>query len=276
MASDPFHLSKDYPSVQITANTVEDQPAKVSWHGQAHNYNLSQVLEFRDNLPEAIGTHSSKQAYWETLSAEVTSKVHEFEEIGYAKWFAHARRYARLVMHVLQVKETLESLKDWVILLFGEDISNDEREGYVQTAYRGWLVERFGTATKADAYVSSEEYKAHELEGFRQGMLQYLAAGWTFEKVTKTLRSLKEEAIKVQAFAKTMDSRSYKMKEYKDIEAAKYGNIGPINIDAIADEVRKRLLSKVPSSPVNGIIDKQVDEASLMATVSKSKHSQRK
>src|SRR5579872_4710416 len=89
------------PEAQITVKSVEDQPATISWHGQTNQYNLAEILRFKDDMEEATSTHAAKQNYWETIAAEISTKVSEFEEIGYAKWFAHARRYARLAMKSL-------------------------------------------------------------------------------------------------------------------------------------------------------------------------------
>jgi hypothetical protein len=248
------------PTIEITVNSVEDQPAQVSWHGQTHHYNLSQILEFKDDIEEATATHAQKQSYWEQLAIEVASKVLEFEEVSYAKWFAHARRYARLVMHALAVKETLEAMKDWTITLFSSDLSEPEREAYVQTSYRGWLLEKFGTGVKVEAYLAKNEYEA-EFNTFRQGMLGYLAAGWTYEKVQLTLRQLKEQKLKVEAFAKSMNERSFKMASFQQIQSAKFGNVDPFKK---ADKSRPTI-----SSQSSGRIE--IDERSTMDELSKSK-----
>jgi hypothetical protein len=264
------------PTVHITANSVEDQPASVAWHGKEHQYNLSQILSFKEDIEEATATHSQRQSYWETLAIEVASKCLEFEEIGYAKWFSHARRYAHLVMHALNVKETLEASKDWVIILFSGDLSDLERDAYAETAYRGWIQQRLGTATKAEAYLAKAE-NPEEYPIFRQGMLGYLAAGWTYERVQRTLRELKEQKLKVEKFAQSMNDRSFKMREFQQIQMAKHGNVNPFK----PDEMRKNRADSTPptgyASPPSfaqssgRIKGSEVDDKSMMESMSRDR-----
>jgi hypothetical protein len=227
-----LHPTANAPTFESSVEEVDNQPAKVSWHGKEHQYNLAQILSFKDDLEEATATHAQKQSYWEQMAIEVASKVTEFEEIGKAKWEAHARRYTRLVMHILQVKETLESLKDWMITIYTEDLSVTDRDTFAHAAYKGSLLERLGTIGKVEAYLTKNEFP-NEIDNFAQTMFSYWEAGWTYERVVKTHRSLKEQRDKLQAFAKTMNERSFQIKQYKDMVVAKHGNNNPFPQDAM-------------------------------------------
>jgi hypothetical protein len=210
--------------------SVEDQPVSVAWNGQTSSYNLAHLLSFKTNLEDAIANHASTQAYWEQLAIEFQSQAQRFETEGYARWWAHSRRYSRLVMRALQVSETLESLKDWVITVYSKDTTGLELDGYVESGYRGWLLEKHHTLAKVEAFLKKQEGTEDPLPGFadfRGMMLSYVSGGWHYEDVVATLRTLKDQAAKVSVVAKNLNNAAFDMKAYKDLMVAKFGNVDP-------------------------------------------------
>lgn len=257
------------PSASFHVESVANQTADVSQnHGQTH-FDLNDALDFKDDLIGSLTRHSAHQNYWEQLAIDITERSDAFESEGYAKWYAHARRHARLVMHVLNVKETLESLKDWVVTLFSSDLSDQQREGYVETAFRGLLQERLGTQAKVDAYLNQpSEFKPgsqDEFKDFRQGMLSYFSAGWTYEKVSATHRDLKNQALRVQTYAKVLNGAAFNMKAYLDLTKPKYGNVDPFGMASTTPTPSSR-----PPKVTPGIITPKnsINESELLASTS--------
>jgi hypothetical protein len=216
----------------LTSNvdSVEEQQASIDWNGKVAHYNIASLLGFKENLENAIADHAATQSYWEQLAIEFQSQAQKFENEGYARWWAHARRYARLVMRALQVSETLESLRDWVITIYSADTSTEELDGYVETGYRGWLLERHGTLHKVDVFLKKQEEAGSpkpDFGAFKSMMLSYALTGWTYEKVVSSLRDLKDQAAKVQSVARSLNNAAFNMKAYKDLQTAKFGNVDP-------------------------------------------------
>jgi hypothetical protein len=271
-----IQFPKPEPSVQFSTSSIHNQTAQVTQNGSTHTEDLLQTLDFANDLLGSLARHSAQQHYWEQLAIDVTERSKAFEDGGYAKWYAHARRHARLFMHASNIKETLESLRDCVISLFSSDVSEVERESHVKVAFRGLLQERLGTSVKVDAYLLKQSEVSvlvdiNEFETFRQGMLGYLAAGWTYEKIQTTKRELDTQALKVQTYAKVLNGTAFTMKSYKDLVAPNYGNVDPFG-HASTNPGPRPARSQPPVS--NGTITKTIDESSLMSTISQSKKKQ--
>jgi len=210
------------PETTFEVASPENQTLTILQHGLRTQYNIAQLLAFRHNLEEELEKHSSHQSYFEQTAIELEFKKLEFEENGYAKWWSHARRCAKYVHKAKAEKETLESLKDWVITLFSEDLNEVDREAYVDVAFRGYLLETLGSQKKVDEFQVDPTYSLRR-EQFKADMLQFVKNGWSYEKIQTTYRNLCEEAKKLSRFAGTFGERAFKMNEVAGLEKAKYG-----------------------------------------------------
>jgi hypothetical protein len=210
------------PDTTFVVESPESQTLTILQHGVETRYNIAQLLAFRNNLEEELEKHSAFQSYFEQTAIELEFKKLEFEENGYAKWWAHARRYAKFVHKAKAEKETLESLKDWVITLFSGECSEEQREAYVDVALKGHLLETLGSQKKLDEFYADSGAAAAR-EGFKGDMYQFVKNGWTYEKIQTVYRGLCEEAKKLSRFAGTFGERAFKMNEVAGLERAKYG-----------------------------------------------------
>ena len=167
----------------------------------------------------------------------------EFEESGYAIWWAHARRYARYYQKAIGAKETLESLKDAVVSLYSATVPPEERELLVKEAFKGFLLEKHGTEKKINEhYESSVVPYTTDLEKFQTDALMFVAEGWSYESIEKVKRDLMEAAKRMASFARTHNERAFKMGEVAAHDLPKYGNVSTIQPN------QKQMAAVTPSS----------------------------
>lgn len=223
-------------TVRVEAVSPEDQTATLAMaDGREYAYNLATLLDFRVDLSKALSEHAALQQFWESIATDLLFRAREFEEAGYAQWWAHARRYGRWLLKGTGQKETIEGLRDSVIWIFSSGLSEFQQAEFAKLAYKGCGHEMFG-GKKAPS-----ETELVNFESFCSEMYAYYRQQWTYEQVMASFRKLEEAAKRAQSIAKTLSDRSFKMKEFSDLEAAKYGNIGPLSIDELVERVSRRI-----------------------------------
>jgi hypothetical protein len=223
-SSEPSNLK-----VSITVDGPETQRATVSIGERTRSYDLVTLLDFQADLARAATEQAAQQSYWEAVTAEVSRLVDEFEVIDYAKWWAHARRYARYVIAYLGVRETNDTLRDYVVQMFcAETAQNpDERGRYADLAMRGLVLEREGTPAAAKRYFGDlaeaeiAEF-ARSTEAAVYGFVDQ--KGWTYDVIERKRLELAETKAKLGGFCRALEARSYKIREYADITGQKHGN----------------------------------------------------
>lgn len=226
----------DGKTVRVEATSPQDQTATlVMADGRQYDYNLATLLDFRVDLSKALSEHAALQQFWESISTDLLFRAREFEETGYAQWWAHARRYSRWVLKGTGQKDTIEGLKDSVIWIFSSGLSELQQAEFAKLAYKGCGHEMFG-GKKAPSGTELTDFNS-----FCEEMYVYYRQGWTYEHTTAAFRKLEESAKRAQSIAKTLSDRSFKMKEFSDLESAKYGNIGPLTIDELVERVARRV-----------------------------------
>lgn len=230
-------------------------------NGNEALYDLVKLLSFKDSLEESLTTHSAHQCFWESLAIDLKYRALEFEEVGYAKWWAHARKFARWALLGAGIRGTKEDLNDVVISHFSRDVSPPQREEHAKVAWRGCLFTLHGSEAKV-AKATAENALAISFLDFRSLMYCYVEGGFDYEKIQGTKRWLEEQAAKVAAIAKVFADRSFKMKEFTDLEKAKYGNVGPLTIDELVNRVADLVVARA-----NG---KLPDEGTLMTELRKA------
>jgi hypothetical protein len=244
---------------RLVQKSVLDQKIEDSETGEV--VNLVSDLEFSGNLDESLETHASKQVYWETLAAEVSRKAQEFENVGYAKWMAHARYYAKLVLKGQgEERVLLDDIRDMTVRAYSKDTSEAQREEFCRYAFHAYLCLQRGGVRAAEKFKTDSKY-TECFKTFKEEMFSYLRAvpPWYYETIQATLYNIKEESEKIKSIARAFDKRSYSMREFVELEKAKFGNIGPISIDGIIDEISKRVEKRL------GV----VDEKGLMESLRK-------
>lgn len=252
----------------VEARAPELQTAEIEYEdGRRYQYNLCSLFEFRKDLATANAQHSAIQQFWETLAVDLIFSARQFEEDGYARWWAHARRHARFVLRTMGARDTIELVKDWVVTLFNASVEGEERTDFARAAWKGQLIERHGSDAAADKAIALNKSGLQDLAVFEQNMYVYFDAGWTYEQIMKTLRTLEEQAQKVQTIAKTLQDRSFKMHEFTELEKAKFGNVGPMTVDELVDQVASRILKK--SQNESGTMKSSVNDADVIASLTK-------
>lgn len=178
------------------------------------------LLEFDETcLEELYLTHAATQARWEQLAINLRNQYERFSEEFEKKWWAYNKRFAKYLLSGYgEKKPTVDAIKDQTILIYSLDTTETERDKYATIAYSA-------------ASVKGKDFESFDLPSFKKVMYKYLTMtpAWSFETLVNTSKELEKNWLTFQNIAKRLDSRSFHMKELKDLTMAKMGNIGPMS-----------------------------------------------
>lgn len=178
------------------------------------------LLEFNEDIMEDLyQNHAAIQARWEQIAINLKNKYDRFDEEFVKKWWAHNKRFSKLALLGQGEKNpTVDSIKDTAILITSQDTDELEREKFAYWAHKGALDKK-----------GSRDLSLN-LEDFTIRMYKYLSMDppWYFETVTSTVMNMEKNYLTVQNICKRLESRSFHMKELKDLIMAKSSNIGPL------------------------------------------------
>jgi len=182
--------------------------------------NVIDSLKFDDvTLENAYTCHAANQCYLEQIALKLKFQLEEFQDNFEEKWWAHNRSFAKYILEAYgDKKPTKEALSDMVLSIYSTDTSPSELEKYVEISFtqaskRGnWDLEAKGD--------------------FRSLMLKYLQTEpkWFYETLAATKRSLQYNFESVANYAKRMETKSFHMKEYKELVIARHGNIDSLTL----------------------------------------------
>jgi len=177
---------------------------------------ILEMLRFdEEDIETLLKTHAANQAYWEAYAVRLKNKWEFFKEEWYKKWWAHNKRYARLILSAYgDNKPSIDSLKDTVINIYSVDTTEIEREKFYSLALKE---------------ASKKKYFDGEDDDFRRSMFKYinLEPAWYFETVMQTLRKLQEDYETVEIVAEKLNARSFHMQNILQLLMAKRSNLGP-------------------------------------------------
>lgn len=180
---------------------------------------IEQMLEFNEHkLEELYQTHAAVQARWEQITINLKDQYDRFKEEFEQKWWAHNKRFAKMVLTGYGEKSpTVGGIKDTVINIYSNETSQAERDKYAHIAHQIAISKTMG-------------FNETDLEGFRASMYKYILLDppWYFETVLHNSKTLEKNYLTFQNIAKRLDSRSFHMKDLKDLAMQRMGNTGPI------------------------------------------------
>ena len=186
---------------------------------QVPETDIIELLEFDETVMEDLyENHAAIQARWEQIAINLKNSYDRFDEEFVKKWWAHNKRFAKLCLLGQKEKNpTVDSIKDTAILMTSQDTSDFEREKYAYWAHLATQDKKLGR----DLTLSLEE--------FTDLMYKYLKMepAWHFETLVDTAKNMEKNYLTVQNICKRLESRSFHMKELKDLIMAKSSNIGP-------------------------------------------------
>lgn len=179
------------------------------------------LLEFDENCMEDLYlTHAAIQARWEQIAINLKNDYDRFVDNFEKKWWAYNKRFAKLVLNGYgEKKPTVDAIKDTAILVYSQDTSEHERDKYFEIAYKQAILQKI----EVEGDGSKEQFKRE--------MFKHILAepAWYFEVVLETSKMMEKNFLTVQNIAKRLDSRSFHMKELKDLLMSKHGNNGPMS-----------------------------------------------
>ena len=183
---------------------------------------IIELLEFDENqMEELYLTHASIQARWEQIAINLKNNYESFEENFAKKWWAHNKRFAKLsLLGQGEKNPTVDAIKDTTILITSDGVDQLERDKYAYWAH------------KATQDKKADRNLGLSLEEFSERMYKYLNMNpaWYYDTLINTLKTLEKDCATVQNICKRLESRSFHMKELKDLMMAKSSNIGPFTV----------------------------------------------
>ena len=195
------------------------------------------LLEFDESLLEDLyQNHAAIQARWEQIAINLKNDYERFDEEFAKKWWAHNKRFAKLALLGQGEKApTVDAIKDTTILITSQDTDQKERDKYSYWAH------------KATQDKKADRDLQLSLDEFREKMYRYLDMNpaWYFEILTSTVKTMEKNYQTVANICKRLESRSFHMKELKDLTMAKQSNIGPMTY---RDKVNQAQLERAIAS----------------------------
>jgi hypothetical protein len=176
---------------------------------------IQQELDLTNqDLDTVVQTISAKEHFWAQLSLEAKLDADTFEKTDYADFYGHHDAYARWYMKAVGERApfTNTAKENTVRRLFADDLTDESRHTYAQTAYLGYEKEcqavglnpRSMVNFSEDMYVYEISPKEVELKmaGLKHGaaQLQTIAAGfgnlsWTVKSLAADRRALSKNDI---------------------------------------------------------------------------------
>ena len=181
---------------------------------------VSNLLEFDENqIQDLLLTHAAKQAYWEALTVRMSNQVDSFKDEFYEKWWAHNKRFAKLILAAQDEKKpTVDAIKGQTILMYSEERTEQERSRYEEIAFK-------------EALKKTNVFDTSSREAFSREMWRYLLLDtvWYFESLERTLKKLRADHDVIKIVADKLNSRSFHMQNVLHLMEKKMGNVGPMS-----------------------------------------------
>jgi hypothetical protein len=149
---------------------IESQDKSVTVIHKDHgSYDVNGALLFGEDISVALEYHSPTVAWWASMVAEERDRLRRFQEGPYVQAMAHFRYYAKLALKGMGDKETLESVRDCVVLLFSKSRQRLS-DTMMKAAWYGNLLTEHSTATGVKKYLDSAKKEDIEVakEKFNQ------------------------------------------------------------------------------------------------------------
>lgn len=115
-------------------------------HVEYGHFDVTQSMRFGDDISVTLDQHSPQAIWWAAMASEEGHRLRLFQEGLYLRYMAHCRYYAKLALKGLGDKETLEAVKDYVVILFSREKSTLSKS-IMQAVFHGSLMTEHGTAT---------------------------------------------------------------------------------------------------------------------------------
>ena len=193
---------------------------KVLSEDEVPETDITNLLKFDENcLMDLYRDHAAIQARWEQIAINLKNTYESFVEDFEKKWWAHNKQFSKFYLTSLGEKtSTVDSIRDTTILIYSKDTSEFSRLKYLELAFES-------------ANSKKSIYKDQSLDDFAKEMYKYISSNpaWYFEILQSTVKNMEKDYLTVQNIAKRLESRSFHMKEFKDLYMPKSGNAGPIN-----------------------------------------------
>jgi hypothetical protein len=198
--------------------SIKDGRVSILCNDIVEETDIEELLGFDESqIEDLYYTHAAIQARWEQIAINLKHDFDLFVEEFEKKWWAHNKRFAKLVLLSYgDTKPTIDLVKDTTIMIYSRDTSDFERKKYAKLAFSS-------ASKKGSLWVGVSE------DEFLEEMFKFINSepAWWYETVLEVSKNMEKNYLTVQNIAKRLDSRSYHMKEVKDLTMAKRSNIGP-------------------------------------------------
>lgn len=135
--------------------SVEDDRSVKVVHEQYGTFDVTQSLMFGDDISLALEDHSPTASWWAAMLAEERFRLKTFQEGLHLRYMAHCRYFAKLAIRGLGDRETLESVRDYVSILFSREKSSLV-QSVLHAVWYGHLVTQHTTATAVKKHLDTQ------------------------------------------------------------------------------------------------------------------------
>lgn len=216
-------------------------------HADHGHYDIEQEFTFGDDLSRAMEYHAPSIAWWATIVSEERMRKRRFEDGPYARYMAHVRHYAKLSLKGLGDKDTLEAVRDLVVLMFSKYRDKDNPD-LAQAAYQGQLLNTYGTATAVRKYREGLETAGtaqSAFDAFYQAMYRF---EWeqeiVHEDMVDLLRDIERNVEVLDAILQAMQQRGIMLNSVASDRRAERAGLSTNTIKQIAEQVQAILSAK--------------------------------
>jgi len=209
--------------------------------------NVSRSLLFGDDISVALDQHSPDAVWWSVMTSEERHRLKIFQEGVYLRYMAHCRYYAKLAIKGLGDKETLEAVKDYVIILFSRE-KGALAHSLFQAIWWGHLLTTHQTATQAkkanDFLTPDLKIKTHE-EFLAQMYSWERTQDITYEDMVETELQVSKNVEILKAVMEAFQQRGILLSSLAADRRAEKTSMGVSHVNTLSKGIADRVQNSV-------------------------------
>lgn len=224
-------------SISIAKDSVEVA------HVEYGNFDVTAALSFDQDISVTLDRHSPQAIWWATMAADESHRLRLFQEGPYLRYMAHCRYYAKLALKGLGDKETLEAVKDYVVILFSKE-RGALAKSILYAVWYGSLVTEHQTATavKKALDAMTDEQKRAARDSFEKTMYAWEAEqGVTYDDIMAVESEIVRNVEVLKTTAEQFKQRGVILSAFGGLKRAELAALGANHINGFHKDVSNKL-----------------------------------
>lgn len=227
---------------------LQDRKVQVS-HTEYGSFDVEQLLLFGHDLSNSLDTHSPMVAWWGAMVSDERKRLKLFLDGPHLRYMSHCRYFAKLALKGMGDKETLESVKDYVSILFSRDRTK-LADTLFRAAHNGHLSVEHQTATAVKKFQESQTHgqkSAAELD-FRELMYSWETGhGLTYDDMLEFEAELNKNVQALSTLLEAMQQRGDLLRSMVADKRAEASAAGVGAVRGLAERTQSSM--RGPSEP---------------------------